>query len=121
MRRALGAVLGAFAGFGFTTLGLRDAFRFFSVEGGNEATATVILVGVVIGTVTGATLLWRWPLALVGLSLGLEIGMWLRDNGGRGPAQAPWVFLLLFGFPLLGTACGYAVHRARGLRTARAY
>lgn len=121
MWRAVGAVLGAFAGFGFTTLGLRDAFDFFTVEGGNEATATVILVGLAVGAVLGATLSWRWPLALVGLSLGLEVGMWLRDNGGRGPIQAPWVFFLLFGFPLIGAACGYAVHRATAQRTAGVY
>ena len=53
MRRAVGAALGGSAGFAFATLGLRDSFGFFALDGGNESTTTVILVGVAIGVAVG--------------------------------------------------------------------
>lgn len=115
MLRVLGGILGAVAGFGFSTMGLIET-RFWSFGGGNENTTEVIVAGVVIGTLVGALVLWRWPLAILGLIIGLAAGMWLRDNATRGTVQPPWVFFLLFGLPLLAAAAGFVLHERTGNR-----
>lgn len=81
--------------------------------GGNEATPMVIAVGVAIGALLGITLLWRFPIAILGAIVGLAAGIWVRDNLTPGSVQTPWVFLLLFGLPLVGIAGGYLVHLPR--------
>lgn len=108
MRRVLGAALGAILGLAFSTSGLVDLSEGFTITtlGGNDATPTVTAVGTAIGALVGATMLWRYPLAIVGAIVGLAAGMWLRDNLISG-SQAPRVFLLIFGLPLLGAAGGY--------------
>lgn len=116
MRRIVGAVLGVVAGLEFSTMGLIET-RFWEFGGGNENTTEVIVAGVVIGGLIGALVLWRWPLSIVGLIVGLAAGMWLRDNATRGTVQPPWVFLLLFGLPLIAAAAGLILHertRSRG-------
>ena len=115
MERVVGAALGAVAGLAFSTMGLvdmRDGLTISSL-GGNEATPVVIAVGVAIGALIGSTVLWRFPLAMLGAIIGLAAGMWLRDNAGFPSVQAPWVFLLLFGLPAVGAAGGYALHLPR--------
>ena len=93
MKRALGTLLGALAGLAFSTLGLTDMSNGFEFMryGGNDATPTVIVLGIAVGALLGMTVLWRWPLAIVGLVLGLAVGMWMRDNVGHGGVQPPWV------------------------------
>lgn len=115
MRRALGALLGAVAGFAFSNMGLIDTSNGFTINslGGNGATPVVTAAGVAIGAVIGATLLWRFPLAILGSIVGLAAGIWLRDNAAMGYVQPPWVFLLLFGLPALGLAAGYSLHLPR--------
>ncbi len=115
MRRALGAALGAVAGLAFSTMGLIETSDGFTINwlGGNEATPMVTAVGVVIGAFVGGTVLWRFPLAIVGAIVGLAAGMWLRDNATLGTVQPPWVFLLLFGLPAVGMAGGYLLHLPR--------
>lgn len=73
----------------------------------------VIAVGVAIGALLGATVLWRSPLAILGAIVGLAAGMWLRDNVGSPTVQPPWVFFLLLGLPALGIAAGYSLHLPR--------
>lgn len=109
MRRVLGGILGAVAGFGLSTTGLIET-RFWTAGGGNENTTEVIVAGVVIGSLVGALVLWRWPLAIVGLIMGLAAGMWLRDNLVFPSVQPPWVFFLLFGLPLVAAAAGFVLH-----------
>lgn len=94
-------------------MGLIDTGTDIQVGGGNEATSSVIAVGVVIGGLAGGIVLWRWPLAILGAIVGLAAGIWLRDNLVFAGVQAPWVFLLLFGLPAVGTAGGYLLHRRR--------
>ena len=115
MRRALGAVLGALAGLAFSTMGLIDTSNGFIVDSlaGNEATPVVIAVGVAIGAVVGLTVLWRFPLAILGAIIGLVAGMWLRDHASLTYVQPPWVFFLLFGLPGIGAAGGYLLHLPR--------
>lgn len=115
MRRFIGAVLGALAGLAFSTLGLIDTSQGLPAMsgGGNEATPIVIAVGLMIGALLGASVLWRFPIAIVGAIVGLAAGMWLRDNLGVGGVQPPWVFLLLFGLPAVGFASGYLIHLRR--------
>ena len=115
MQKLLSALLGAVAGAAFTTMGLietGDGFE-LNVGYGNDATGTIIVVGVVVGALLGATLLARWPAAIAGLTIGLLIGIWIRDNSGTGDVQPPGVFLLLFGLPLIGAWGGYLFHKAR--------
>lgn len=113
MERVVGGILGAVTGLAFTTLGLVNArgagLRFEG--GGNENTVAVIIAGVVIGALIGAVALRRRPFVIVGLLVGLAIGIWLRDNLDQPNVQPPWVFLLLFGLPLLGAFVGYYIHR----------
>lgn len=115
MERAIGASLGALAGLAFSTMGLIDTTGEVPIVsgGGNEATPIVIAVGVTIGAVLGLTVLWRFPLAILGAIVGLAAGMWLRDNATLGTVQPPWVFLLLFGLPAVGIAGGYLLHLPR--------
>jgi hypothetical protein len=115
MKRVVGGILGAVAGLGFSTMGLIEVRDGFDLGGGNENTSTVIGIGAVLGALIGAGVLWRWPLAIVGLIVGLAAGIWLRDNLGRPlpGVQPPWVFLLLFGLPALGAAGGYLMHLPR--------
>ena len=115
MKRVLGAALGAVAGLAFSTMGLvefNDGLRIISL-GGNNATPMVTAAGVAIGALVGATVLWRYPIAIVGATVGLTAGMWLRDNASLGGVQPPWVFFLLFGLPLLGAVAGYLLHLPR--------
>ncbi len=111
----MGAALGALAGLGFSTMGLVDTSNGFTINslGGNDATPAVTAAGVVIGGLLGATVLWRFPLAILGAIVGLAAGMWLRDNATVGTVQPPWVFLLLFGLPAVGIAVGYSLHLPR--------
>lgn len=113
MRRAIGTALGGFAGLAFTTFGLVDTSHGLHIGGGNEATPTVIAIGVVVGALAGAAILWHWPTAILGATVGLAGGIWLRDNLAFGGVQPPWVFLLLFGLPAAGAAGGYLLHRSR--------
>lgn len=115
MRRGIGGLLGAVAGLAFSTMGLIDTSHGFTINslGGNEATPVVTAVGVAIGALLGATLLWRFPMAILGAIVGLAAGMWLRDNATLGTVQPPWVFLLLFGLPAVGIAAGYSLHLPR--------
>ena len=111
MGRGWGAVAGAVAGLLFTTMGLVNLDAGVDIGGGNEATPIVIAAGVAGGALLGATVLRRWVAVIVGLALGLVAGIWLRDNAGMNPVQPPWVFVLLFGLPLLGAAIGYLWQR----------
>lgn len=115
MRRAIGATLGALAGLAFSTMGLIDTAGEVPIAsgGGNEATPLVIAVGVAIGALLGLTVLWRFPLAILGAIMGLVAGMWLRDNATLGSVQPPWVFFLLFGLPAVGIVGGYLLHLPR--------
>lgn len=114
MRRVTGLLLGAFAGLAFSTLGLVDFTQGVSLSGGgNDATPIVIAVGIAIGALVGATVLWRFPFAILGAIVGLAAGMWLRDNLGSGNVQPPWVFFLLFGLPAAGLGGGYLIHLPR--------
>jgi hypothetical protein len=96
-------------------MGLIEVRDGFSFGGGNENSTVVIVVGGVLGALIGAGILWRWPLAIVGLIVGLAAGMWLRDNLGSPlpGVEPPWVFLL-FGLPAAAAASGYALHRWTG-------
>lgn len=107
MGRVGGAVAGAVAGALFTTMGLIDLGAELDLHGGNDATPWVIATGVAVGAVLGATVLRQWTAATVGMTVGLVAGIWLRDNSGGGPVQPPWVFVLLFGLPLVGAAAGF--------------
>jgi hypothetical protein len=111
MGRGWGAVAGAVAGLLFTTMGLVDLDAGFDIGGGNEATPFVIAGGIAVGALLGATVLRQWVAVIVGLAAGLVAGMWLRDNAGMYPVQPPWVFVLLFGLPLLGATVGYLWQR----------
>lgn len=115
MKRATGAALGALAGLAFSTMGLIDMEGEVPIAsgGGNEATPVVIAVGVAVGALLGLTVLWRFPLGILGAIVGLAAGMWLRDNSTMGTVQPPWVFLLLFGLPAVGAAGGYLLHLPR--------
>lgn len=117
MKRAIGAALGALAGLAFSTMGLVEFSDGLTVIplGGNDATPMVTTVGVAIGALLGLTVLWRFPLAILGAIVGLAAGMWLRDNLGLGSVQPPWVFFLLFGLPAAGAgaAAGYLLHLPR--------
>lgn len=115
MKRVIGTALGALTGLAFSTLGLIDFTEGLPVMsgGGNKATPLVVAIGVAIGALVGATVLSRFPFALVGMILGLTTAMWLRDNLGLGGVQPPWVFLLLFGLPAVGLAGGYLMHLPR--------
>ncbi len=113
MQRLVGAILGGIAGLGFTTMGLIETSSGIDISGGNEATGTVIAIGVVVGVAIGGMVLWRWPIVIGGLIVGLALGIWLRDNADVSPVQPPVVFLLLFGLPLMGAACGYLLDRSR--------
>ncbi|MDQ3619129.1 MAG: hypothetical protein M3391_03250, partial [Actinomycetota bacterium] len=86
MKRATGAMLGALAGLAFSTMGLIDTMDGFTIAsaGGNDATPVVIAVGVAIGTLLGLIVMWRFPLAILGATVGLAAGMWLRDNATMG-------------------------------------
>jgi hypothetical protein len=112
MQRVKGGLLGALTGLGFTTMGLIHTGNGFDVTGGNEATPTVIVGGLVVGGFVGATILARRQLVMLGAILGLAFGIWLRDNLTSSPVQPPWVFLLLFGLPAVGAATGYFLHRS---------
>lgn len=114
MKRVIGAMLGALFGLAFSTSGLIDLSDGFTITrlGGNEATSMVTAVGTAIGALLGATVLWRFPLAIIGAILGLAAGMWLRDNQISG-SQAPRVFLLIFGLPAIAAAGGYLLHLPR--------
>lgn len=109
------AMLGALAGLAFSTMGLVDTMNGFTINtfGGNEATPVVIAAGVAIGAVLGGTVLWCFPLAILGAIVGLAAGIWMRDNMGFPTVQAPWVFFLLFGLPAVGIAVGYSLHLPR--------
>jgi hypothetical protein len=111
MGRGWGAVAGALAGLLFTTMGLVNLDAGFDVGDGNEATPFVIGGGVAVGALLGATVLRQWVAVIAGLAAGLVAGIWLRDNAGMSPVQPPWVFVLLFGLPLLGAAAGYQWQR----------
>lgn len=115
MRRAIGATLGALAGLAFSNMGLIDTSNGVTLNslGGNDATPVVTAVGVLIGALLGGTVLWRYPLAILGAIVGLAAGMWLRDNATLGTVQPPWVFFLLFGLPALGIAAGCSLHLPR--------
>ncbi|MEA2434090.1 MAG: hypothetical protein QOG54_1547 [Actinomycetota bacterium] len=115
VKRAIGATLGAVAGLAFSTLGLIDtsAGLHIASDGGNDATPVIIVVGVAIGALLGLTVLWRFPIAILGAIVGLAAGMWLRDNASTGSVQPPWVFLLLFGLPAVGAGAGYLLHLPR--------
>ena len=89
MRRILGALLGAIAGLGFSTMGLIETRGGFEFGGGNEDTEVVIAAGILIGVALGSLVLWRYPLAIVGLIVGLAAGIWLRDNATTLTVQAP--------------------------------
>ncbi|MDQ3620104.1 MAG: hypothetical protein M3391_08255 [Actinomycetota bacterium] len=115
MNRAIGAALGALAGLAFSTMGLVDASNGFKIItlGGNDATPIVTAVGVAIGALLGITVLWRYPLAILGTIVGLAAGIFLRDNATMGSVQPPWVFFLLFGLPAVGAAAGSLLHKPR--------
>ncbi|MDP9068438.1 MAG: hypothetical protein M3N53_08890 [Actinomycetota bacterium] len=115
MKRAVGASLGGLAGLAFSTMGLIDTRGEVptAAAGGNDATPVVIPVRVAIGALLGLTVLWRFPIAILGAIVGLAAGMWLRDNTTMGSVQPPWVFLLLFGLPVVGAAGGYLLHLPR--------
>lgn len=114
MKRAVGATLGALLGLAFSTSGLVDLSDGLTVSlhSGNDATPVVTAVGTAIGALVGVTVLWRFPLAILGTIVGLAAGMWLRDNQISG-SQAPRVFLLIFGLPAIGAAGGYLLHLPR--------
>lgn len=112
MQRAVGGILGAVAGLGFTTMGLIHTGNGLDFGGGNEASTIVIVAGIIIGGVIGGFLLWRQPLVIAGMIFGLTWGIWLRDNLTFGGVQPPWVFVLLFGLPAVGAAGGYLIHRS---------
>ena len=115
MKRLVAAMLGALGGLAFSIMGLVDTMNGFAINtfGGNEATPVVIAAGVAIGALIGATVLWRFPLAILGAILGLAAGIWMRDNMGFPTVQPPWVFFLLFGLPAVGIALGYSLHLPR--------
>ena len=115
MKRAVSGWLGALAGLAFSTMGLIDMSEGlrFREYGGNDDTPIVIAVGVAIGALVSVTVLWRFPLTIIGAIVGLAAGMWLRDNASMGSVQPPWVFFLLFGLPILGMVGGYLLHLPR--------
>ena len=114
MKRAVGASLGALAGLAFSTMGMiRLEGEAPASGGGNEATPLVIAIGVAIGALLGLTMLWRFPIAILGSIVGLGAAIWLRDNATTGSVQPPWVFLLLFGLPAVGAVGGYLLHLPR--------
>ena len=111
MKRFIGGALGALAGLGFTTMGLLYTGGGITFGGGNEATPVVIAVGVLVGATLGSVFLYRWPLALGGVTLGLACGIWLRDNLNPVPVQPPSVFLLLFGLSAVSATAGAILDR----------
>lgn len=112
MQRAVGALLGAVLGLGFGTMGLIYTRNGFDISGATENSVFTAAVVVAIGAVIGAVLLNERPWALVGAIAGLALAIWLRDNADDfGTVQAPKVFLLLFGLPLLGGYLGWIAHR----------
>lgn len=110
--KAIGAVLGALLGLGFGTMGLINTRHGFDISGASENSYLVAAVIAGIGAVVGTFLLSHRPLVLVGAIVGLALGIWLRDNADDfGTVQAPKVFLLLFGLPLLFGWAGWRLGR----------
>ena len=130
MKRAAGTPLGAVLGLGFGTMGLVNTRNGFDICCSSENSVETAAVVVAMGAIVGGVLLKDRPLTLFGAIVGLALAIWLRDNADDfGTVQAPKVFLLLFGLPLLGAVIGWVTHEREiprgthsyGARSARAF